>query len=109
MVGINPGKLRQKVEFYSLIRASDGGGGFTSTQKPEYSTFAQIQAKKASNLVIDNKKVLNRYYEAVIRYASGRVPQVDWRLKYSGSDYSIREIIDVDETKLLIKLTLAKE
>jgi len=110
MVGINPGQLREKVQFYTLNRVGDGAAGFT-TSPPSlaFETLASVKPLKSVRGIEAAQLILMQPYEVVIRYAENHLPKVDMIVKCRSESFLVKEITEVDSYKKLIRLTVVKE
>lgn len=109
MLGINPGRLRERLDFYSLARIADGSGGFS--QKRDFFEFATYGARTTLRAVkgIESGQLVHIVpYMFTIRYNRDRVPQIDWLIKYKGNDYLITSINPPDEYEHLITLNAVR-
>ena len=60
---MNPGKMRNKVIFYSPTKVADGYGGFTSSSNSEVATFFAHAVEKSGK--IETKDGKRNYYREI--------------------------------------------
>ena len=108
-VGIDPGELREKLEFYSLVKTPNGSGGFLpATPVLAFSAFAKVVPMKAHYDMQNGRLSIDTPYKVTIRYASSKIPNVAQTVKYRGRDYRILEVADMDVYKRLVYLVIAR-
>jgi len=106
---MNPGKLRQKIEFLRLSRVSDGAAGHTATDVPVFSTLAEVKALKSLQTIEAGKMILVQPYQVLIRQAKDHVPTLDMKVKYKSGTFLIKGIEPADELNKMLKLVIARE
>lgn len=109
MVGINPGELREKVEFYNYVKTPNGSGGFLPAAPVlAFSTSAKVEPMKTHYEMLNGKLSIDTPYKVTIRYASCKTPNVGQTVKFREKDYRILEIADIDTHKRLVHLVIAR-
>jgi len=108
MVSINPGDLRHKIEFYTLDRVQDEGGGFSATEVFAFSTLAKVEQKTSKRATEAGGMALYSYYNIIIRYSKDKLPLPDMIIKHKGKSLLVNAITDMDENQMLIALTCGK-
>lgn len=112
MVGINPGQLIDPIEVCELNRVSDGAGGYELIgDEPtiRFTTHARVLQKRSLKGNAEGRMVVNQFYTITLRYANGRMPQIDNIIKYKGKRLIITSILEKDERNLLIDLIAVAE
>lgn len=109
MVGMNPGEFREKIEFLSVARTSNGSGGYTSVLTTAYNLSAKITTDRAVYNTENNKLQLEVPYKVIIRYNSCKIPTVDMIVKWRNVNYRILAITDLDVTKRYIELRIVRQ
>lgn len=109
MVSINPGELREKVQFYSITRTPDGAGGHTAAELLFLETLASVKPMRSIRSIESARLVLMQPCEVIIRYRSTHTPEIDMLFKYRNQTYTVKEITEVDVMKSLVKLVVIRE
>lgn len=108
MVGINPGDLREVVTFRELNRIPNDNGGNSPVWALSFKTFAKVVNEKPARAIEAGQLVLINTRKVVVRYSSSREVDIDMKMEWQGKEYQIVSIDDVDETKLLVALTVTR-
>jgi len=108
MVSINPGELRYKIEFYTLDKVQDEGGGTEATEVFAFSTWAKVEQKTSKRATEAGGMALYSYYNIIVRYSKDKTPLADMIIKHKDKSLLVNAITDMDETQMLIALTCGK-
>lgn len=109
MVGLNPGELREKLEFYSIVRQPDGAGGFNGVPELAFVTSASVKPGKAQYSMQNDALSIDRPYDVKIRYSPARMPDLAQNVVYRGETYRIIEIRDIDAYRRYLVLTIVRK
>lgn len=108
MVGINPGKLREVVAFRTLTRVPNDNGGHDPVWNLAFKTFANVDLEKPVRAVESGQLVNISTRKVLVRYTPSREIDIAMKMEWQGKEYQIVSIDDVDEMKLLVRLTVKR-
>ena len=108
-MAINPGVLRDRVEFHKSILTSDGSGGFFTTVTKQFSCPAKVEPGQAVVGLDHSTLQIASYLLVTIRYSSGKIPGIDYLMKWRGDMYRIVDMPEADTYKAFLKLKVARK
>jgi SPP1 family predicted phage head-tail adaptor len=103
---MNLGSLNKRILFQSIVKTTDGMGGFTYTWKDEVTCWAAIWPLSASEAVRDMQIMMLITHKIRIRFRSEMYPS--WRIKFGDRYFSIVSIVNPNEAGKTLDL-LCKE
>lgn len=96
MGGINPGRLRDRVEFQSLNRTETDRGGDNGAFATAFKTMAEIAPMKPVTTVEDGQMTIIQPYRVLIRYSQEHAVKPDMKLLWKGAKFLISNIMQPD-------------
>jgi head-tail adaptor len=107
---INPGMLRDTVEFYTTTATQDDAGGFpTSTKTLAFSMLTSIKPKGSVRNYEGGKTEFIETWEVLMRYETDRIPTESYLVKYGDEWFQIKGIENVLRRNLVLKLVLVRK
>lgn len=100
------GKLRHRITIQTLVRATDGQGGFTSTWTDLATVWADIKPVSSQERLFTQKVDYQRSHKVVIRYLSDLTAGVTntHRFIFDGRTFQIKGVRLFDEQKFYMML-----
>lgn len=103
---INPGELRDLLDFYEVERIADARGGFKGVNENfVFDGFAKVTAMKPITSIENGKMTVIQPYMVMMRFEAGE-PTPDMIVVYDGTKYVIKNIVQIDTRQRAIKFMM---
>lgn len=103
---MNIGQLRHKITFQTVTRQSDGQGGWDETWNDYITVWAHFKTQEnvtqSKEPIVGKEKVTQTSYKVTIRYREDL--KADMQIKWGERILSIRNILDLDNTRQFLQL-----
>lgn len=110
VLSLNPGELREQLEFYTAASTKDDSGGYSASNKTlAFTKLAKVMPKASKNSYEGKKTEFVETWEVLMRYETGRVPNESHKVKFKGEYFSIIGIENVMSRNLVLKITMVKK
>ena len=98
------GKFRQKIKIFEITRTPDGIGGHTTDEDLIHDVWGDLKPANAHEIWKADQLRQKVTHILNTRFISNL--KTEMRIKYDGRDFDIIGIVDLDERKRFLKLTL---
>lgn len=110
ILSLNPGQLREQIDFYTTTSTKDDGGGYpTSAKTFAYTMPCMLNPKGSIKSYEGMKTEYVEVWDLLMRWETGRVPSESMLAYFRGEYFNILGIENVLTRNLTLKLKIARK
>lgn len=105
---MNPGNLRDLIEFYSLTRTKTPRGGSSGSYELAFELMGKVVPGKTVTSVEGGKMTVIQLFDVTVRYEVDMVPKADMQVVFEGEKYLIKNIKQVDTRNRVVLFMMTR-
>lgn len=105
---MNPGELRDQIDFYALNRTRTERGGSGGAYSLAFDLMGKVVPGKTVTDTQNGKMTVIQLYNVTVRYEEGMVPKEDMQVVFDGEKYLIKNIKQVDTRNRVVLFMMTR-